>query len=427
MNKNRFINPYILSNFFNRELIGFITPLMTPILKSDVRNELKKTQKKELVYQVSEYVKTSKTFEDEKKVSAFKKVIVDNLTQNHPDTVHLYPITFDVDKLENMPNKIMNLDYRRLDHSDYTPKLIYREFNKTENTMTYLFDMGLTSKVSNSSVEVVFTITCVIDFDKSFLSLKYYQPHLSKYRVNENNKTRGIIHSILAIIKPQFNLSLTYTLAEKTKEIVYNMFKYHAEQADEKITEHLEKQRTSTEEQIPKGIEVNQINAINNLTEIFTVKEFKERVKKRIQSMILEETALTMLDKDFDDNYIYAFSFHDGLNTKSSTKDTSKKHIYQTNSYWLLKDIIHEKMKMHSLSLSKSVNLSNNTSEAILYTISSGLIEKFKQTDNESGKSNTVKNTTLKITIENSNAAYFDKNRGEKFEFLTQDVIKYLS
>ncbi|WP_375106033.1 hypothetical protein AB9L15_03745 [Lysinibacillus fusiformis] len=334
-----------------------------------------------------------------------ENTLYNELFYNAPDEIYVYPVTLINQDVDNALQKLKNMALP-IDRSFNTPVQNPSTFQlfsvKIEkNKINLLYRCGYTT--DDEDKKTVFFIPCEIDLTNKIILIKV-KDNLKK---RSEYKLREILELVFTNIKQLEFINISTMNPDLIREIFYSMFSDEASRAEEIIKETIGLENIERKEQLT-------IDFLKDSLDIIESPVFSTQINK-VMSIYFHQQAKTLLDHEFGNRYLYAFSFYDGLQTKSSTRNTDKSHVYTGNLYWTLKDLIHEKKRIAEISMFYKFNHLNFSSEIAGYD--------FKHVEINYKESN----HGILLDFPNYNKKRRDPERSVKCEYIIWELRKHLS
>lgn len=289
-------------------------------------------------------------FDDEKNLAKLEKIFYDELFYNVPDTSYLFKVLNHKESKDEALASFKKIEIQNCQINNHNGKpnefqLIHTKYEN--DSINLLFRSGIS--LNDEYKQIIFTISCIINLEQNYMQINFKKDIRNKCGKKLSETLKQVIDYItnLNIIQVQ-----TFYPAV-IKEKLFLMFKEESDRADLVIKQAAGEDLFENKLQSAKDFLEQTFEVDENQNEYFS------KYINRLMSIPYHQFALTMTDGKFGDRFMFAFSFYDGKNTRSITRNSDKNHVYTGNLYWVLKDLIIDKRKISSISMFYKISSSN--------------------------------------------------------------------
>lgn len=352
--------------------------------------------------------------------TSLQETLYNEIVHTLPDDIYIYPFKLD----ENISAEVIYRSFsqhQRFNLSILHPvaeksNLTIQTIRKENDKLIILFRLGYGLDKENQ--KTIFFIPCIIDFNNKMFIIKV------KYSVRKKTiyKPLEVVNIILNYMKDwQDNLLISTLLTSEIQSIFFEMFKKESSRAEKIIKEHdsLEPPEDLNNDIIEFLANSLNINQPTNYQDYEDMEEFEDEKAdfitnlNKIKSIYYHDKAKKMSSLSFGNRYMFAFTFFDGISSKSATRNSDKQHVYTGNLYWTLKDLIFTEEKISELSMYYKFDPNDFTINVVG--------EKFYFVEVN------FKEYNGGFLIEFLNRKKRDERREKKYEFIINEFSNYFS
>lgn len=325
-----------------------------------------------------------------------------------PDNIQLYLI--------ETPNQVSNFDNIRSIietksalNSDAILGKVFQHPNNlniinikkiSSHKLNILFRWGLTEDENDK--KTLFVIPCQINLNTNTIQIRYKRTLLSKRKIEFKTLIDGIFKALTNenLVKPEMIPS------SRIRRVYYEMFKAESQRAEDIIINSA----IGKENYSQKVLEVE--NLLSNTFNISAKDDFYTTYKNRTLAMYLHQNAIFMDDEEFKEKFLFAFAFYDGLKTRSSTRNSDRTHVYTSNLYWSLKDLIifQTPKSVSELGITYNFNFARNKEGELIVNYTTQELAELED-----------QNDTMVINYYKAEINFKEKNKGFSLDFLNID------